>query len=224
MNKNKEEEGFMWIGTLLVAIIIGLLALIMWRPRRVSAPEKSKEQPYPDVDTDNSEIALTIKHAAKESKMHFNMFSKLKVKGWAKHSANIDYLLISSQGIILFRMMLSPAESVDADKNGWFFKINNEKEKIKNPINMNKYSINVLRTLLKKHCKNIYDKINFTSAIVFNDKTEIKASKDDKEWAVIIKQNKIPDLIEMIARNPVVLTDEDIGCINNAIVSERIIK
>ena len=222
MNKNNEKEACMWIGILLAAVAAGLLFLILWHPKTVSAPEKSQENSHLIKNTDNSPIALAIKQAANQSGMHFNMFSKLRVKGWTKHSADIDYLLVSAQGIILFRTKLSPAKSVNANKKGWFFETDNGEEKIKNPINMNKYGINVLRSLLKKHCKDIYDKINFTSAIVFNDKTEISTQKSDKEWAIIIKQNKIPDLIEMIARNPAVLSEDDINCINNAIVSAKV--
>ena len=206
----------MWAGILLIIVGAALLLLILWKPTKVSSPEEEAKFKK-EKNADASEIAMAIKQAVAQTNLNAKLFSNIKVKGWTKHSTTIDYLLLSAQGIILFRKETLPAKSVETNGKRWFFETDNGKKEIKNPVNMNNYAINILRNLLKNKCKNSYDKINFTSVILFNNDTEIKLPKKEKEGVVIIKQNKIADLIEMIAGNPPALTSDDLNCIDNAI-------
>ena len=206
----------MWAGILLIIVGAALLTLILWKPTKVSSPEE-EEKFEKESNTDSSEMAMAIKQAVTKTNLNAKLLSNIKVKGWTKHSATIDYLLLSTQGVILFRKETFSAKSVRTKGKRWFFETDNSKKEMKNPVNMNNYAINILRNLLKDKCKSSYDKINFTSVIVFNDDTEIKLPKKEKEGVVIIKQNKIADLIEMIAGNSPALSSSDLNCIDNAI-------
>ena len=219
MNAKNKKEVNMWIGILLAAVGAILLLIVLWRPWKAEAPEENKVKFNKEKNNDNSETAVNIRQAAEHAGIEFKLFSKIRIKGWTKHSALIDYLFLSPQGIILFRTEETPAKSVFTKGKKWIVETENKNMEIKNPVNMNNYSINVLRSLLKKKCKNIYDKIKFTPVVVFNDKTEINVSKGEKNGLLIIKQNKIPDLIEMVSENPAVLTNADLNCIIDAIKS-----
>ncbi len=203
-----------WIVIFAVVIAVILLLFVL----RGGSKEEKSDFSFAD-GADNSEVSESLRHAIKnaDSSNGASLFSNVKVKGWTKHFALIHYLIIAPSRIVVIRKLPLNAESVSVKNGQWFVKENGKEKKIKNPVNMNLYAINVLRSILKKKCANFYDKLNFASVILLGDKTELNVSKEERYGAIIMKQNKIEDLVEMELSSAPVIPPEGLQCISNAV-------
>ncbi len=203
-----------WIVIFAVVIAVILLLFVL----RGGSKEEKSDFSFTD-GADNSEVSEALRQAIKNtgSSKGASLFSNVKVKGWTKHFALIHYLIISPSSVIVMRKLPLSAESVSVKNGQWFVKENGKEKKIKNPVNMNLYAINVLRSILKKKCANFYDKLNFVSVILLGDKTELNVPKEERYGAIIMKQNKIEDLVEMELSNEPEMPSEGLDCIGNAL-------
>ncbi len=202
------------LGVLVVAIIFAV-----WRSR-----ETDKESGNSNIENNNdlnnandqstafvagSGADNPIGKILKELKEDFVLLNKIRVKGWGKHSALIDHLLITKQGITVFRDVETPAKSVEATSKEWILETDSGKKKIKNPVNMNNYAISILRNVLKKKLKHIYPKLDFTSVVLFNDSVKVNSTVKENQNAIVIKKSFLRDLLETIAQKPAKLTKSE---------------
>ncbi len=208
----------------ILAALAAAVAFAIWRSKDFEEGKPSQKVQIPKK-ADSAEEKITpgpsgksgLKDILKLFKKEHFIFNNLKIQGWAKHYAMIDHLLITKHGIIVFRDVKEPAKSVIATSKEWILETEKGEQKIKNPVNMNNYAISILRNVLKRKCKDIYDKINFKSVVLFDDSVKINSSLKHNKNAIVIKRNLLEDLIETILKKPEVLTSEEIRTIKEAL-------
>ncbi len=208
-------------------VILGVLAaaiiFAVWRSKEYTEEQQKREikpaeKPEPiDNSGKKSDEENPIGKILNELKEDFVLLNKIKIKGWTKHSTLIDHLLITKQGITVFRNIETPAKSVKATSKEWILETNDGKKKIKNPVNMNNYAISILRNVFKKKLKHIYPKLDFTSVVLFDDSVKINSTVKENQNAIVIKKSFLHDLLETITQKPAKLTKSEMNEIKKSL-------
>ncbi len=212
-------------------VILGVLAaaiiFAVWRSRETEEKYSEEKSIRPDIKEPDKNHSATeenfngknhIERILRNLKVDFFLFDKIRVRGWTKHGTVIDHLLITKQGITIFKDIKVSAKSVTATPEEWILETDKGEEKIKNPVNMNNYAISILRNILKRKCKEIYHKLNFTSVVLFNDCVKINSSLKKNQNAIVIKRNLLDDLLETIVQKPEKLTKSEMISIRDALI------
>jgi len=195
-----------------VAIVIVVLLLI---PAKESK-EKREETFYSEGE--ESAISKKIETLLKKAKEEFILLNNFTLKGWIKHKATIQHLLITRKGLYIFRTFTGDNTKSLRIKNGeWFEQTDKGEKKIKNPINMNNYRINIIRNILKKKLGAIYDKLDFRSVIVVKDDADLPISSEEKGNTMLIKEQFIPDFVDMITQMENKITSEEMHKVKEAL-------
>ncbi len=202
-------------GVILGALVVAI-AFAIWRSRdteeafKKNVPDGAKTD-VNETNFENRSVSTNpIDKILNDLKVDFLLFNKIKVKGWSKHNAVIDHLLITRQGITVFRNIEIPAKSVTATQSEWILDTKEGRKKIKNPVNMNNYAISILRNILKKSAKSIYHKLDFVSVVLFDDSVKINSSLKENKNAIVIKKSLLHDLLETITQKPAKLSKEEV--------------
>ncbi len=205
------NNALLWVlGAVAVVIIVLLLV----------PGKESKEKREEIYHSEGEESALSKKIASllKKARQEFILLNNFTLKGWIKHTATIQHLLITKKGLYIFHTFTGEGTKSLRVKDGeWFEQTESGEKKIKNPINMNNYRINVIRNILKKKLGALYDKLDFRSVIVVKDDAELPVSSEEKGNTMLIKEQFIPDFVDMIAQMEDKITIEEMQKVKEAL-------
>ena len=205
------NNALLWVlGTIAVVIIVLLLV----------PGKESKEKLEETYQSEGKESAISkkIESLLKKAKEEFILLNDFTLKGWIKHKATIQHLLITKKGLYIFRTFAGNGAKPIKIKNGeWFEQAGNSEKKIKNPINMNNYRINIIRNILKKKLESLYDKLDFRSVIVVKGDADLPVSSKEKGNTMLIKEQFIPDFVDMITQMEDKITSEEMRRVREAL-------
>jgi hypothetical protein len=217
MIKNTQREGLNMSNALLwilgsVAVIIIILLLI---------PGKESKETSKDIylsEGEESAVSRKIEELLKKAKEDFILLNNFTLKGWVKHKAAIPCLLITKKGLYIFKTFTNKdIKSVTVKDGDWFVETEKGKTKVKNPINMNNYRLNIIRNILKKKLGPLYDRLDFKSVVVVKDDANVPVSSEEKGKTFLIKEQFIPDFVDMIAQLNDKITVEEMQKVKEAL-------